>query len=156
MNTREFNRFFKKVRVTPGCWLWTAALVDGYGAFKIKSSDLKWKTAKAHRVSYAFYFGNPGDLFVMHRCDNPGCVNPDHLELGTNADNMRDMAEKGRSTKGSRQHKAKLHEQDIPQIRARAQSGDRLTDIALDYGVSKSSISKANIGVHWSHVKESP
>ncbi len=85
------TRFWLKVDKTPTCWLWTAAKdSDGYG---------KFDRTRAHRASWTMANGPiPEGLYVCHRCDNPTCVRPDHLFLGTNTDNMRDKAEKQRGT----------------------------------------------------------
>jgi hypothetical protein len=104
------QRFANSYVIDPsGCWLWTRerrytaecrkrnGLLD-YGAFWL---DGKYVTA--HRAAYQLLTGPiPDGLFVLHRCDIPGCVNPDHLWLGTHADNMADMANKGRRRGGSR------------------------------------------------------
>jgi len=92
------QRFEGKFRVTPGCWPWTGSkTLKGYG-------QLRWKynSLVASRVSYELYVGPiPEGLMVRHRCDNPSCVNPDHLELGTAADNSADMVQRGRHNNGS-------------------------------------------------------
>lgn len=88
------ERFETGFTKTDGCWVWQKSLTKkGYGRF--------WngtKAVKAHRASYELYVGKiPPTLFVCHKCDNPKCVRPDHLFLGTNRDNMIDMIQKGRN-----------------------------------------------------------
>ena len=91
------DRFWQKVAKADGCWNWTAATFsDGYGALKRKDG----KQIKAHRYSYEIHFGDiPGNLCVCHACDNPRCVNPAHLWLGTNRENTADKTRKGRAVR---------------------------------------------------------
>ncbi len=101
MNLRE--RFEAKFYVTPGCWIWTGSKAgNGYGQI--------WKDgrlARVNRVSYELYIGPiPDGLVVRHKCDVRLCVNPDHLEVGTHADNARDMIERGRHFSP---HRGKTH-----------------------------------------------
>lgn len=93
----EFDRFIEKVDKTDTCWNWTGTTYRrGYGHFG-RHLDGKFKMYKCHRYSYEYFKGPiPEGLLVLHTCDNPACVNPDHLFLGTHQDNTDDMMDKGR------------------------------------------------------------
>lgn len=103
------ERFWPKVerREPDECWPWKASVTGrGYGRFALSG-----KARHAHRVSYEIANGQaPGDLFVLHRCDNPPCVNPAHLFLGTNTDNVRDAVAKGRHSNTRKTHCIHGHE----------------------------------------------
>lgn len=112
------ERFESKVYYAlDGCWYWTGYLnTRGYGVVRVGR-----KTALAHRFSYSIHKGEiPNGLFACHRCDNPSCINPDHIFLGTNQDNMNDMKLKGRSQDnlGHKNPKAKLNEEQVIKIRS--------------------------------------
>jgi len=122
---------------------------DGY--VRVKVAGKRWY---AHRLAYTQAFGPvPARMEVLHTCDNPPCVNPEHLFLGTQADNMADMSQKGRRTRGSTHGMAKLTEADVVQIRALASSGETLSALASRFGVHFGTISKVVIRRSWRHVR---
>ena len=99
------QRFEEKIDKSGDCWIWTAVLSNRrYGKFKLKG-----KMMSAHRASWIFANGKiPDGMCVLHHCDNPPCVNPDHLWLGTNKDNSGDMIKKGRARFGGYTPHARL------------------------------------------------
>ena len=130
-----------------GCWLWSGAPGDSskfgqYGRFRVRGVQ-----EKAHRVAWMLYRGAiPSDMHVLHRCDNPACVNPTHLFLGTNKDNVDDRVAKGRS--GSDPRPGELHplhrlsEGDVRAIRARCARGESGVALAREFGVHCATISE--------------
>jgi hypothetical protein len=144
----------KSVVADSGCWEWQGGRFNtGYGAI----SD-KGRTRYAHRVSYAEFNGEISDgMLVCHRCDNPICVNPKHLFLGTPADNMADKAAKGRSMRGARSSTVKLTEPEVRCIKAflrrnppvRGSHGGPCTFLARWFGVSQTAISLIHAGRNW-------
>lgn len=88
---KRFDYFTEKSSLPEACWLWKGATVKGYGKFNVNK-----KTVLATHYAYERFKGPIGDKFVLHKCDTPLCVNPEHLFLGTHTENMKDMVQKGR------------------------------------------------------------
>lgn len=148
------QRFWAKVQKTDGCWLWTAYRNPaGYG---MVPTSIRIPVL-AHRASFLIATGiDPGEKCVCHNCDNPPCVNPDHLFLGTLADNNADMLAKGRYSGGSRPGEnsplAKLTAEDVIRIRRdfRFHGGGRKA--AREFGVSAALISRIMLRQGWKHL----
>lgn len=148
----RFERQYEPVTES-GCWIWTGAChpVSGHGAIG-SGGNKENKPLRAHRVSWELYRGPiPDGLVVCHKCDTPACVNPDHLFVGTQADNVRDMIAKGRDRKarGKERPDARLNDDAIRAIRSDARSNPR---IARDYGVSTAHIWNIKHRRKWAHV----
>jgi hypothetical protein len=125
---KDDKRFMAKVSIRKnGCWIWKASRRGKYGCFSYKS-----KAIDAHRWSYLRWNGHiPEGMFVCHKCDNPLCVNPEHLFLGTHEENMKDASRKGRL------NQRKLTERQVFNIRMSNLSNQQL---ARKYGVWDSTI----------------
>lgn len=132
-----------------GCWLWLGAVnTNGYG--RVRSLG---KNRETHRLAWEIFRGPiPDQLFVLHRCDVRSCCNPDHLFLGTNADNMADMKKKGRgrSARGENHHQKRLTSEVVLAIRAAA---GKYRDLAAQFGVSFGMISHIKNGKRWQHLQ---
>jgi hypothetical protein len=115
--TNEFDRWLSKVKKTDACWIWEGTLNRKYGAFR-RFIDGKWVMYKAHRYAYEYFKGEiPCKIFVCHSCDNPKCVNPEHLWLGTQQDNIADKMQKGRHIVGLKKKGTNLNMEIAQQIR---------------------------------------
>ena len=155
MKTRPISdRFWPKVAVRgpDECWPWNAYLGRrGYGSIKAVNR----RTLYAHRVSWELAHGPvPVGMCVCHKCDNPACVNPGHLFLGTHADNMADKAKKGRAPAiaGERHWWSKLTEDDIGFIRCWSSAGWSHGSLAKAIGVSRSAVTLIVTRKNWAHV----
>ena len=133
------ERFWSKVRKGDGCWEWTCSKnAHGYGRFRFEA-----RATKAHRVAWVLTHGPiPEGQHVLHSCDNRGCVRPDHLHLGTHADNMRELFARNRRRRTREVNNSwKLTADQADEIRARyAAGGTSYQRLAIEYGVSKSHI----------------
>jgi Autographiviridae endonuclease len=146
------ERFYSKFIVddVSGCWLWTGAKFrKGYGAIG-RGKDAEGNL-RANRASWILHVGEiPDGLQVLHKCDNPPCVNPAHLFLGTNLENRLDMVNKGRGCKGERHHCSKLTEDDVFEIRNFYRQLPRVPVSKL-FGVSRQAIDFVLSKKNWKH-----
>jgi hypothetical protein len=145
------ERFWKGVIKADGCWIWKLSKdKNGYGIFRGMIGQTEF--TKAHRYSYALH---TGDLLIgmqsLHSCDNPSCVNPLHLSSGTNADNMRDKVQKGRSRVpvGEKNGHAILTERQAKRI---LKDPRTYAEIAFEYNVAPSTIGSLKQRVSWKHL----
>lgn len=144
------------VDATTGCWLWTGPTNPrGYGMTAALAKG-KRRSSSAHRASYEIHRGPiPAGMHVLHRCDVRLCVNPGHLFLGTNADNVADRQAKGRQSKGERQGFAKLTEADVLAIRRLGRSVSQ-RKIAAQFGVDSTVVSRILRRHTWKHLPGEP
>jgi len=130
-----------------GCWLWTGAKARRTNNYEQPIiGTWRSRTENAYRIAWMLYRGEiPDGQHVLHHCDNPLCVNPEHLFLGTHQDNMADMIQKGRNH-------SKLTAVDIPIIRRRYDAGERPIDLSAEYGVTPTLIAYVGRRKAWRHV----
>lgn len=156
LTPNDLERFYSKISKEPterGCLEWMAALRNGYGHFNIRKSYFY-----AHRLIWELECGPiPKGLVICHRCDNPRCVNVEHLFLGTKADNARDMRDKGRDSvppvlTGERNHKAKLSAEQANDIRSDKFTEWKQRDIAKRFGISQASAWRILHRKAWKHI----
>lgn len=165
------DRFFEKVQKTSECWVWTGNRnPKGYGQF---SRTRQQGRILAHRMAWEFEYGPiPEGLFVLHKCDNPPCVNPAHLWLGTKRDNNLDMRLKGRGNaargakSGRKLHpelwpvgenvpSAKLTTSQVIEIRTRySLGGETYKGLAFEFGVKKTTVENIVKRRKWKHLKD--
>lgn len=143
------TRFWSKVKRTRSCWEWQGSRDSfGYGMFRIDRTRVR----RAHRLAYEAVKGPIADgLILLHRCDNPSCVRPSHLQPGTHADNAADRDRKGRGDQSGLEHGLgkKLTRESAAQIRAWASYGFKRVEIARWFHVSDGLICNVVNGKRW-------
>ena len=161
MNEKQHRNFWKKINIgnPDECWKWSASkLKAGYGVFKLDG-----KMQLAHRIMFQIHNSDvdidipdptrPGFLIsVMHTCDHPWCVNPKHLKLGTQVDNMQDRDRKGRGIKGHTWNRGEKHGRSKltwAKVRDIRQSDKTSAELAKEYGVNKSTIYRIINNEYW-------
>jgi hypothetical protein len=159
MTERELEKFYGHVEEDEhGCHVWQGCIKDGgYGYVRQNNC-----TRLVHRAAYEHYKGEiPIGMVVRHKCDNRACANPDHLILGTQAQNMRDMVDRGRHfsqtspekvVRGSRNGQAKLTEDQVREIRAREAKGVSAVSVAALYNVAAETIRSIWKREAWQHI----
>lgn len=151
-------RFFSRLgsKNQSGCIEWQSTTDRyGYGFITFMPEGAAGGiTLKAHRIAWEYANGSiPEGMHVLHKCDNPKCCNPDHLFLGTQLDNNRDMKEKNRNTRGNMRKDAKLNPDDVRRIRSMQESGIQQSRIAEHFGVSRSTVCQIVKRDRWAHVE---
>ena len=152
LRSNTIEKFHTKYKIDPStdCWEWQGYRLNGYGQWHWDS-----KRMYAHRFSAQQYIGSIEGKTVCHKCDNPCCVNPKHLYIGTMADNMRDMVNKGRDRRGINPARGinsnnKLTEQDVLNIRADTTTSYK--DLATQYKVNYYTIKLVQTRTTWKHI----
>ena len=134
MEQRHIDRFWKHVNKTDSCWIWTSSTHNGYGRFKLKGKEIS-----AHRFSKLIAGEDPTGWQVCHKCNNPSCVNPEHLYLGTHADNMHDKVVCGNS---HYKFKREFLESIQPEFE-QAQQDKTVSKMAQKYGIDRTYLYRA-------------
>ena len=141
------ERFWEKVSVTADCWEWTAKKTPkGYGRIWYNGKNIR-----AHCMSWILLYGgyDRQKLCVLHHCDNPSCVRPEHLFLGTHADNIRDRDAKDRTARGEQGGNRKLTEAQVIAIRS---SDGSLSDIAVRFNIDRTQVWHIKTRQQWKHI----
>lgn len=164
LTEKLLKRFWDKVdkHAPNGCWEWTAANSGGkrpYGQFFILNPDGSRQLYQAHRVSWLIQHGSipSSNIDLCHKCDNPKCVNPSHLFLGSRKENMEDCKRKGRNSpppvrRGERANSAKLTEKDVRYIRSRPKRYGLFTELAAVFDVDTRTIENIWYRRTWKHI----
>lgn len=155
--TATIARFWSKVDRSGDCWVWTAGKNGrGYGKFNVGYTRFY-----AHRFAFLLTFGAiPDGMVVCHRCDTPSCVRPDHLFAGTQQENLRDMAAKGRHpshahphlVRGEQNGFSKLSDDQVREIRARVAAGESRRLLSIEFNTTQTNISNIVLHINWKHI----
>lgn len=152
------ERLSSHIKINPEtqCWEWQGSKRNGYGRMIVGSrTDKTRKSQSAHRISYEIYHGEiPDGMEVCHKCDNPCCVNPSHLFIGTRQDNINDRERKGRNKLqyGSKNGRSKLNESQVVEIREKRNLGMSFGKLSKEYGVCKKTIMRVVSRQNWATV----
>ncbi len=146
------ERFEQYVEYTNTCWLWRGALnTKGYGTFTLSSKHM----IMAHRFAYELWVNKiPKNLCVLHKCDTPICVNPEHLFLGTQRDNVMDMINKRRGIIGELNGSAKLTEKQVKEIKQLGRCGITQREIAIQFDISPTMVGQILRHKNWLCLEE--
>jgi hypothetical protein len=151
MKEKDIIRFLSKIEKTDTCWFWKAkGRCNGYGFLKIDKRNIP-----AHRISYQIHNGDfDFNLHVLHKCDIRNCVNPEHLFLGTNKDNIDDKVSKDRQAKGSDNGNSILNEEQVKEIKLHLQNKyyGYIKNLVSKYNVSETCIRDIKRGRTWKHI----
>ena len=150
------ERFWTFVKKSDWCWEWIGHRKDtGYGRYPVRRVGSKWTSIGAHRVAWFLSFGDiPDGVCVLHKCDNPPCVRPEHLFLGSMADNVSDCMQKRRhvSHRGEKHGMSKLTATQALEIVKLRRNGSLLEDIGRRFGITGAAVRSIVTGRTWAHV----
>lgn len=151
------EKFFLNIdKQTNGCWIWKNVIANnGYPILQMgKHAGPNHVRVAAHRFSYELHNETviPSGMCVCHKCDNRACVNPEHLFLGTQDDNMQDMIRKGRKTVGEKVSNSKITAEDVQKICEMRESGLTFVSIARQFNLTKTSVARIVKGKAWKHI----
>lgn len=145
------ERFEARFEVGPSCWVWRGTKQSRPGAYGvIQAGRMQFR---AHRLAYFYAFGPiPAGLVVRHTCDNPLCVRPDHLRVGTQLQNNRDKVARDRQARGTRVNTARLTATQVRDLRKRMDAGESPSQLAREFGLGKTTVFHIKHRTSWRHV----